>query len=65
MSRTYTISPDPFLVVIKEDTLFYFRSVDDDSGVVQKRSRVKAAERNANLTEGMQLTLPLFISTED
>ena len=135
MSRTYTISPDPFLVVIKdeegntyscnhldmveldgysvhvpgiydwylyfntyaeytkhcmdfrfkakmfhrkgkelakvlraqmnpEDTLFYFRSVDDDSGVVLKRSRVKAAECNAGSTEGLQLTLPLFVSDE-
>ena len=115
MSRTYTISPDPFLVVIKDeegnsyscnhldmieldgysvyvpgvydwylyfntyaewtkhcmdkrfkakmfhrrgkalakniraqmnpdDVLFYYRSVDDDSGVVQKRSRVRAAD---------------------
>ena len=42
----------------------YFRSVDDDSGVVLKRSRVKAAECNAGSTEGLQLTLPLFVSDE-
>ena len=129
MSRTYTISPDPFLVVIKdeegnqyscnhmdvieldgysvhvpgiydwylyfntyaewtshrmdsrfkakmfhrkgkelakvmrmvmntEDELFYYRSIDDDSGVVLKRSRIK---RKGTYTESdsLQLTLPL------
>ena len=131
MSRTYTISPDPFLVVIKdeegntyscnhldmieldgysvhvpgiydwylyfntyaewtkhrmdkrfkakmfhrkgkelakilraqmlpEDILFYYRSVDDDSGVVMKRSRVKAAEITESNEEDLQLTLPLY-----
>ena len=130
MSRTYTISPDPFLVVIKdeegnsyscnhldmieldgysvqvpgiydwylyfntyaeytkhcmdprfkakmfhrkgkelakilrakmcpEDVLFYYRSVDDDSGVVMKRSRVKAADIPKSSDEELQLTLPL------
>ena len=130
MSRTYTISPDPFLVVIKdeegnsyscnhmdmieldgysvhvpgiygwylyfntyaewtrhcmdkrfkakmfhrkgkelakvlraqmhqEDILFYYRSMDDDSGVVIKRSRVKAAEMPRQTPEDLQLTLPL------
>ena len=130
MSRTYTISPDPFLVVIKDeegnsyscnhldmieldgysvhvpgvydwylyfntyaewtkhcmdkrfkakmfhrrgkalakiiraqmnpdDVLFYYRSVDDDSGVVQKRSRVKVAELPYR-SEELQLTLPLY-----
>ena len=49
MSRTYTISPDPFLVVLK----------DDDSGVVMKRSRVKAAEMPKQTPEDLQLTLPL------
>ena len=133
MSRTYTISPDPFLVVIKdeegntyscnhldiieldgysvyvpgiydwylyfntyaewtrhcmdkrfkakmfhrkgkelakilrarmhsEDILFYYRSQDDDSGVVMKRSRVKAAELPASSAEDLQLTLPLHQS---
>jgi hypothetical protein len=115
MSRTYTISPDPFLVVIKdeegnayscnhldmieldgysvhvpgiydwclyfntyadwtkhcmdkrfkakmcpEDVLFYYRSMDDDSGVVMKRSRVKAADIPKPCDEGLQLTLPLY-----
>ena len=130
MSRTYTISPDPFLVVIKdeegnsyscnhldmieldgysvqvpgiydwylyfntyaewtkhcmdkrfkakmfhrkgkelakilrakmcpEDVLFYYRSVDDDSGVVMKRSRVKAADIHKTCDKELQLTLPL------
>ena len=130
MSRTYTISPDPFLVVIKDeegneyscnhldmieldgysvhvpgiydwylyfntyaeytkhcmdprfkakmfhrkgkelakiiraqmnpdDTLFYFRSVDDNSGVVIKRSRVKLTDTPACKQDELQLTLPL------
>ena len=130
MSRTYTISPDPFLVVIKdeegnqyscnhmdmieldgysvhvpgiydwylyfntyaewnkhcmddrfkakmfhrrgkalakilraqmhpEDILFYYRSMDDDSGVIQKRSRVKTAEQAPPTEDELQLTLPL------
>ena len=130
MGRTYTISPDPFLVVIKdeegnayscnhmdmieldgysvhvpgiydwylyfntyaeytkhcmdkrfkakmfhrkgkvlakilrvhlcpEDVLFYYRSVDDDSGVVMKRSRVKVVEVPNLTSEDLQLTLPL------
>ena len=129
MGRTYTISPDPFLVVIKdeegnayscnhmdmieldgysvhvpgiydwylyfntyaeytkhcmdkrfkakmfhrkgkvlakilraqmhpEDVLFYYRSVDDDSGVVMKRSRVKVVEVSNLTSEDLQLTLP-------
>ena len=132
MSRTYTISPDPFLVVIKDeegssyscnhldmiemdgysvhvpgiydwylyfntyaewtrhcmdkrfkakmfhrrgkalakiiraqmnpdDVLFYYRSTDDDSGVVQKRSRVKALEsQDVSDGENLQLTLPFY-----
>lgn len=129
MSRCYTISPDPFLVVIKdeegntyscnhmveldgysvyvpgiydwylyfntfaewtkhcmdkrfkakmfhrrgkalakvlraqmhpEDILFYYRSVDDDSGVVLKRSRVKLSEDQSKQTEELQLTLPFY-----
>ena len=130
MSRTYTISPDPFLVVIKDeegntyscnhmdmieldgysvyapgiydwylyfntyaewtkhcmdkrfkgkmfhkrgkalakiirahmhpdDVLFYYRSTDDDSGVVLKRSRVKAGELPETKDDELQLTLPL------
>ena len=130
MSRTYTISPDPFLVVIKDeegnayscnhmdmielegysvhvpgiydwylyfntyaewtkhcmdkrfkakmfhrkgkalakiiraqmhpdDTLFYFRSVDDNSGVVIKRSRVKLTDTLPSKQDELQLTLPL------
>ena len=119
MSRTYTISPDPFLVVIKdeegntyscnhwdmieldgysvhvpgiydwylyfntyaewtkhcmdkrfkakilraqmapEDVLFYYRSMEDDSGIVQKRSRVKVTDSKPVL-EDLQLTLPLY-----
>ena len=42
-----------------EDILFYYRSVDDDSGVVMKRSRVKAAQ---SAEQDMQLTLPLYQS---
>ena len=131
MSRTYTISPDPFLVVIKdeegnayscnhmdmieldgysvhvpgiydwylyfntyveytkhcmdkrfkakmfhrkgkelakilraqmhpEDILFYYRSVDDDSGVVMKRSRIKVSEKITANADDLQLTLPLY-----
>ena len=130
MSRTYTISPDPFLVVIKDeegtsyscnhldmieldgysvhvpgiydwylyfntyaewtqhcmdkrfkakmfhrkgkalakviraqmhsdDVLFYYRSMDDDSGVVMKRSRVRLSKIPAAAKEDLQLTLPL------
>ena len=44
-----------------EDILFYYRSQDDDSGVVMKRSRVKAAETPAK-PEELQLTLPLHQS---
>ena len=42
-----------------EDILFYYRSQDDDSGVVMKRSRVKAAELPASSEKDLQLTLPL------
>ena len=136
MSRTYTISPDPFLVVIKDeegstyscnhldmveldgysvhvpgiydwylyfntyvewtrhcmdkrfkakmfhrkgkelakvlrarmhldDVLFYYRSLDDDSGVVMKRSRIKAAEEPQPAHEVLQLTLPLYQTLPD
>ena len=132
MSRTYTISPDPFLVVLKDeegnsyscnhldmieldgynvhvpgvydwylyfntyaewtnhcmdkrfkakmfhrrgkalakiiraqmnhdDILYYFRSTDDDSGVIQKRSRVKVIEMpEKSDNQDLQLTLPLY-----
>ena len=42
-----------------EDILFYYRSVDDNSGVVMKRSRVKATEI-PKPNEELQLTLPLY-----
>ena len=42
-----------------EDVLFYYRSVDDDSGVVMKRSRVKVVEVPNLTSEDLQLTLPL------
>ena len=132
MSRTYTISPDPFLVVLKDeegnsyscnhldmielygynvhvpgvydwylyfntyaewtnhcmdkrfkakmfhrrgkalakiiraqmnhdDILYYFRYTDDDSGVIQKRSRVKVIEMpEKSDNQDLQLTLPLY-----
>ena len=41
-----------------EDALFYYRSVDDDSGVVIKRSRVKAAGLREGNQDGLQLALP-------
>jgi hypothetical protein len=41
-----------------DDVLFYYRSIDDDSGVVQKRSRIKAGELPPE-EENLQLTLPL------
>ena len=130
MSRTYTISPDPFLVIIRDeegntyscnhldmieldgysihvpgiydwylyfntyaeytkhcmdprfkakmfhrkgkelakiiraqmnpdDMLFYFRSVDDNSGVVIKRSRIKLTDTLPSKQDELQLTLPL------
>ena len=42
-----------------EDILFYYRSMDDDSGVIQKRSRVKTAEQAQPAEDELQLTLPL------
>ena len=46
------------MVMNNEDELFYYRSIDDDSGVVLKRSRIK---RKGTYTESdsLQLTLPL------
>ena len=42
-----------------DDVLFYYRSMDDDSGVVMKRSRVKAGEFLEPKDDELQLTLPL------
>ena len=42
-----------------DDVLFYYRSLDDDSGVVLKRSRVKAGEFPEPKDDELQLTLPL------
>ena len=43
-----------------EDILFYYRSVDDDSGVVLNRRRVKLSEDQSKPTEELQLTLPFY-----
>lgn len=43
-----------------DDELFYYRSIDDDSGVVMKKSRVKLTAHPIPTTEDpRQLTLPL------
>lgn len=42
-----------------DDVLFYYRSMDDDSGVVMKRSRVRLSKATAAAKEDLQLTLPL------
>ena len=42
-----------------DDVLFYYRSMDDDSGVVMKRSRVKLTETSPVKDDDLQLTLPL------
>ena len=41
-----------------EDELFYYRSIDDDSGVVLKRSRIKPKGTYTE-SDSLQLTLPL------
>lgn len=41
-----------------EDELFYYRSIDDDSGVVLKRSRIKPKSTYTE-SDSLQLTLPL------
>ena len=42
------------------DELFYFRSIDDDSGVVMKKSRVKMTTNQIYTQDDpQQLTLPL------
>jgi hypothetical protein len=42
-----------------DDVLFYYRSMDDDSGIVMKRSRVRQADTPPEKTDELQLTLPL------
>ena len=42
----------------QEDELFYYRSIDDDSGVVLKRSRVKRKEAYTE-DDLLQLSLPM------
>ena len=42
-----------------DDVLFYYRSMDDDSGVVMKCSRVRLSKAPAAAKEDLQLTLPL------
>ena len=42
-----------------DDVLFYYRSMDDDSGAVIKRSRVRLSKIPAAAKEDLQLTLPL------
>ena len=41
-----------------EDELFYFRSIDDDSGVILKKSRVRRKDTYTE-SDSLQLTLPL------
>lgn len=41
-----------------DDELFYYRSIDDDSGVVLKRSRIKPKTTYTE-SDSLQLTLPL------
>ena len=45
--------------MLPDDTLFYYRSMDDDSGVVMKRSRIKPSETPPVRKEDLQFTLPL------
>lgn len=42
-----------------DDILFYYRSMDDDSGVVMKRSRVRQTDTPLEKKDDLQLTLPL------
>lgn len=41
-----------------EDELFYFRSIDDDSGVILKKSRVRRKDTYTE-SDSLQLALPL------
>ena len=43
-----------------DDVLFYYRSFDDDSGVVMKRSRVRLNDTSTVTKEDLQLALPLY-----
>ena len=44
--------------MIPEDELFYYRSIDDDSGVILKRSRIKKKDTYTE-SDSLQLALPL------
>jgi hypothetical protein len=44
--------------MLTEDDLFYYRSIDDDSGVVLKRSRIRRKETYTE-ADSLQLALPL------
>ena len=44
--------------MIPEDELFYYRSIDDDSGVILKRSRIKRKDTYTE-SDSLQLALPL------
>ena len=46
-----------------EDELFYYRSIDDDSGVVLKRSRIKHKGTYTE-SDSLQFTLPLHQEKE-
>ena len=46
------------MLMNSEDELFYYRSIDDDSGVVLKRSRIKPKGMYTE-SDSLQLTLPL------
>ena len=47
--------------MLPEDALFYYRSIDDDSGVVLKRSRIKRTE---TYTEADSLKLALTLHND-
>ena len=46
------------MLMLPEDDLFYYRSIDDDSGVVLKRSRIKRKETYTE-ADALQLNLPM------
>ena len=46
------------MLMLPEDDLFYYRSTDDDSGVVLKRSRIKRKETYTE-ADALQLNLPM------
>ena len=47
-----------------DDELFYYRSIDDDSGVVLKRSRVRRKETYTE-ADSLQLVLPLHKESDE